>query len=145
MRTVPGWSALNYPWIGDYAQDYTQSICHKWLKIHETKYVQVGERVYRTVKDFKGLLSKSNRWEMSVSQFISPVCPQWAAVASGHSPLTLGITWKKKPDASSHSASLHLSENNWSGTFFPKRGHERVIACSKNMHVWQIAFETEEV
>lgn len=32
---------------------------------------------------------------MSVSQFISPVCPQWAAVASGHSPFTLGITWKK--------------------------------------------------
>lgn len=48
----------------------------------------------------------------------------------------------KKTDASSHSASLHLCENNWSGTLSPNRGHKRVMASSKNMRVWRITFES---
>lgn len=89
-------SLFIHPWISDYSQNYTQSILQKWLQIHKML------NIYRLVKAcrglsrfFKGLLRKSNRWDMSVSLFISPLCPQRAAVASGHSPLTLGIIWKK--------------------------------------------------
>lgn len=72
---------------------------------------------------------------MSVSQFISPrVSLEGCRSLWPFSPY-LRHHLEKKTDASSHSASLHLSENNWSGTFSPKRGHERVIACSKNTHL----------
>lgn len=94
---------------------------------------------------FKGLLSRSNGCDMSILQLISPVCPWRAAIASGHFPFTLGIIWKeKKTDATSHSASLQLSKNNWQQPL-PWKEPMKDIVLERTSYNWRFSFKTPNV
>lgn len=123
---------------------------HEGRNVKNCRWCRKG--TVQSVKVLKGLVSRCNRWEMSVSQFMGPACPSRVPVASGHSALTLGmVCWKKKkmrgePDASSHSAScIHLKIIGEAPFHSQREAHKRVIAYSKTTQVCRFNFGTQSL